>query len=156
MADPQTRSTIDSKPMTCHAVACFMKKSIFRVPAMQSDLAMDIVSSTMSLLLPLQQIGFADCLITMNHLQVVGPSVRAFGMCVDAHSTLVCEPLCPAIDMLLIPHLPQPFAMLVSFFSAMPQLVSSIAVMQACVATLPVVPAVSATQGLNRTCSRIV
>lgn len=56
-------------------------------------------------------------------MQVVGPSVRAFGMCVDATSTLVCEPLSSNIDMLLIPHLPQCFATLTSFFSAMPQLV---------------------------------
>ncbi len=153
MADPQTRSTVDSKPTTCRAIACSMRNSIFRVPAMQSDLAMDNVSCTMSLLLSLQHIGFADCIITMNHLQVVGPSVRAFGMCVDANSTLVCEPLCPAIDMLLIPHLPQPFAMLASLFSAMPQLVSSVAVLEACVANLPAVVVVLATQGLNRTCS---
>ena len=121
------------------------------VLVMQSDLAMDNVSCTMPLLLSLQQSGFADCIITMNHLQVVGPSVRAFGMCVDANSMLVCEPLCPAIDMLLIPHLPQPFAMLASLFAAMPQLVSS--ALEACVATFPAVLAVSATQGLSRTCS---
>lgn len=56
-------------------------------------------------------------------MQVVGPSVRAFGMCVDATATLVCEPFSSNIDMLLIPHLPQCFATLTSFFSAMPQLV---------------------------------
>lgn len=56
-------------------------------------------------------------------MQVVGPSVRAFGMCVDATSTLVCEPICSAVDMLLIPHLPQCFATLANLFSAMPQLV---------------------------------
>ena len=153
MADTQTRSTVDSKPTTCHAVACVMKTSIFRVLVMQLDLAVDNVSCTMPLLLSLQQIGFANCIITMNHLQVVGPSVRAFGMCVDANSTLVCEPLCPAIDMLLIPHLPQPFAMLASLFTAMPQLVSSVAALEACVATFPAVLVVSATQGLSRTCS---
>ena len=130
-----------------------MKDSISCIPANQSDLAMYNNSCTMSLLLLLQQIGFADCIITINHLQVVGPSVRAFGMCVDAKATLVCEPLCPAIDMLLIPHLPQPFAMLASLFSAMPQLVSSLAVLTACVANLPAVLVVSATQGLSRTCS---
>lgn len=89
----------------------------------------------------------------MNHLQVVGPSVRAFGMCVDANSTLVCEPLCPAMDMLLIPHLPQPFVMLASLFAAMPQLVSSAAALEACVATFPVVLLASATPGRSRTCS---
>ncbi len=153
MVDPQTRSTVDSKPTTCRVIACSMRNSIFRVPAMQSDLAVDNVSCTMSLLLSLQHIGFADCIIAMNHLQVVGPSVRAFGMCVDANSTLVCEPLCPAIDMLLIPHVAQPFAMLASLVNAMPQLVSSVAVLEACVANLPAVVVVLATQGLNRTCS---
>ncbi|KAL3143745.1 hypothetical protein ABBQ32_003577 [Trebouxia sp. C0010 RCD-2024] len=59
-------------------------------------------------------------------LTVVGPSVRAFGMCVDATSMLVCEPLSSNIDMLLIPHLPQCFATLTSFFSAMPQLVQDL------------------------------
>ena len=152
MADPQTRSTVDSKPATCHAITCSMKTSSFRITVMQSNLAMDSVSCTMSLLLSLQRFGLAECIIT-NHLQVVGPSVRAFGMCVDANSTLVCEPLCPAIDMLLIPHLPQPFAMLASMFTAMPQLVSSVAALEACVATFPAVFAVSATQGLSRTCS---
>ena len=111
------------------------------------------VSCTMPLLLLSQLTDFADCIITMNHLQVVGPSVRAFGMCVDAKSKLVCEPLCPAIDMLLIPHLPQPFAMLASFFTAMPQLVSSVAALEACVATFPAVLVMSATHGLSRTCS---
>ena len=122
---------------------------------MQSDLAVDNVSCIVheTLLLSLQHIGFADCIIAMNHLQVVGPSVRAFGMCVDANSTLVCEPLCPAIDMLLIPHVAQPFAMLASLVNAMPQLVSSVAVLEACVANLPAVVVVLATQGLNRTCS---
>ena len=119
----------------------------------ESNLAMDSVSCTMSLLLSLQQLGLADCIITINHLQVVGPSVRAFGMCVDANSTLVCEPLCPAIDMLLIPHVPQPFAMLAGFFSAMPQLVSSVAVLEACVAIFLAVLVVSATQDLNKKCS---
>ena len=118
---------------------------------MQSDLAMDNVSCIMSLLLSSQQIGFADCIITTNHLQVVGPSVRAFGMCVDANSMLVCEPLCPAMDMLLIPHLPQPFAMLASLFSAMPQLVRSVAILKACIANPPSVSLVSAVQGLIRT-----
>ncbi|KAL3158975.1 hypothetical protein ABBQ32_011373 [Trebouxia sp. C0010 RCD-2024] len=59
-------------------------------------------------------------------LTVVGPSVRAFGMCVDATCTLVCEPLSSNIDMLLIPHLPQSFATLTRFFSAMPQLVQDL------------------------------
>ena len=56
-------------------------------------------------------------------VQVVGPSVRAFGMCVDATATVVCEPLTSAMDMLLIPHLPDSFAALASMFEAMPQLV---------------------------------
>ncbi|KAL0048118.1 hypothetical protein WJX82_008152 [Trebouxia sp. C0006] len=56
-------------------------------------------------------------------ITVVGPSVRAFGMCVDANATVVCEPLTSAMDMLLIPHLPDSFAALASMFEAMPQLV---------------------------------
>lgn len=56
-------------------------------------------------------------------MQVVGPSVRTFGMCVDANATIVCEPLTSAMDMLLIPHLPDAFAALASLFEAMPQLV---------------------------------
>ncbi len=56
-------------------------------------------------------------------VQVVGPSVRTFGMCVDANATVVCEPLTSAMDMLLIPHLPDAFAALASLFEAMPQLV---------------------------------
>ena len=129
----------------------FHENSIFRVPAMQSDLALDNVSCIMSLLLSSQLICFADGIITTNHLQVVGPSVRAFGMCVDANSMLVCEPLCPAMDMLLIPHLPQPFAMLASLFSAVPQLVRSVAILKACIANPPSVSLVSAVQGLIRT-----
>ena len=57
MADPQTRSTVDSKPATFHAIACSMKTSSFRITVMQSDLAMDSVSCTVSLLLSLQQLG---------------------------------------------------------------------------------------------------
>lgn len=57
-------------------------------------------------------------------MQVVGPSVRAFGLCVDGNSTGICEPLSPAMDMLLIPHMPDSFASLATFFSSMPQLVS--------------------------------
>ncbi len=57
-------------------------------------------------------------------MQVVGPSVRAFGVCVDATSTVVCEPLSSAMDMLLIPHLADSFAALASLYDAMPQLVT--------------------------------
>ena len=57
-------------------------------------------------------------------MQVVGPSVRTFGLCVDGNATGVCEPLSPAMDMLLIPHMPDSFASLVTLFSSMPQLVT--------------------------------
>lgn len=57
-------------------------------------------------------------------MQVVGPSVRAFGLCVDGTSTGICEPLSPAMDMLLIPHLPDSFASLATMFSSIPRLVS--------------------------------
>ena len=62
------------------------------------------------------------CLIYVT-VQVVGPSVCTFGMCVDANATIVCEPLTSAMDMLLIPRLPDSFAALTSLFEAMPQLV---------------------------------
>ena len=58
-------------------------------------------------------------------MQVVGPTVRAFGLFVDATSTGICEPLSPAMDMLLIPHLPDMFAKLASLFRELPELVSS-------------------------------
>ncbi|KAL3155473.1 hypothetical protein ABBQ38_011028 [Trebouxia sp. C0009 RCD-2024] len=59
-------------------------------------------------------------------ITVVGPSVRAFGLCVDGNSTGICEPLSPAMDMLLIPHMPDSFASLATFFSSMPQLVQDL------------------------------
>ena len=69
--------------------------------------------------------AFADvhCL-AKTAMQVVGPTVRAFGLCVDATSTGICEPLSPAMDMLLIPHIPDAAAKLARLFSAMPILVS--------------------------------
>lgn len=57
-------------------------------------------------------------------VQVMSPSVRAFGMCVDANALLVCEPLMSAIDVLLIPHVPDSFAALASLFEAMPHVTS--------------------------------
>ena len=57
-------------------------------------------------------------------MQVVGPSVRVFGLCLDATSTGICEPLSPAMDMLLMPHMPESFASLATLFSSMPKLVS--------------------------------
>ena len=43
-------------------------------------------------------------------MQVVGPSVRVFGLCLDATSTGICKQLSPAMDMLLMPHMPESFA----------------------------------------------
>lgn len=63
--------------------------------------------------------------LTQLSMQVVGPSVRAFGMCVDATPTVVCEPLSPSMDMLLIPHLPDSFAALARMLDAIPQLVKA-------------------------------
>ena len=57
-------------------------------------------------------------------MQVVGPSVRVFGLCLDATSTGICEPLSPAMDILLMPHMPDSFASLATLFSSMPKLVS--------------------------------
>ena len=57
-------------------------------------------------------------------MQVVGPSVHVFGLCLDATSTGICEPLSPAMDMLLMPHMPDSFASLATLFSSMPKLVS--------------------------------
>lgn len=59
-------------------------------------------------------------------MQVVGPTVRAFGLCVDATSTGICEPLSQALDMLLIPHIPDAITKLASLFHAMPDLASSL------------------------------
>lgn len=42
-------------------------------------------------------------------VQVVGPSVRTFDMCVDATATVVCEPLTSAMDMLFM-HVSGSFA----------------------------------------------
>ena len=56
-------------------------------------------------------------------VQVVGPSIRTFDMCVDATATVVCEPLTSAMDMLLISHLPDSFAASANMFEATPQLV---------------------------------
>ena len=39
---------------------------------------------------------------------------------------MLCEPLSAAMDMLLIPHLAQRFAELVSFFRELPQIVSGL------------------------------
>ena len=58
-------------------------------------------------------------------MQVVGPSVRVFGMCLDANTVGICEPLSPAMDMLLMPHMPDAFASLATLFSSMPKLVRS-------------------------------
>ena len=57
-------------------------------------------------------------------MQVVGPTVRAFGLCVDATMKGMCEPLSPALDMLLIPHIPDTVAKLAGLFRAMPDLAS--------------------------------
>ena len=57
-------------------------------------------------------------------MQVVGPTVRAFGLCVDATMTGICEPLSHAMDMLLIPHIPDAVTKLASLFCAMPDLAS--------------------------------
>lgn len=57
-------------------------------------------------------------------MQVVGPTVRAFGLCVDATLKGICEPLSPALDMLLIPHIPDTVAKLAGLFRAMPDLAS--------------------------------
>ena len=70
-------------------------------------------------------------------MQVVGPSVRAFGMCVDATSTVMCEPLSPSMDMLLIPHLPDSFAALARMLDAIPQLVKALFCVPCCNAILP-------------------
>ena len=59
-------------------------------------------------------------------MQVVGPTVRAFGLCVDATLTGICEPLSHAMDMLLIPHLPDAVTKLASLFRAMPDLATSL------------------------------
>ena len=57
-------------------------------------------------------------------LQVVGPTVKAFGLCLTRSGTILCEPLTAAMDMLLIPHHVDRFAALVSFFRELPMLVS--------------------------------
>lgn len=57
-------------------------------------------------------------------MQVVGPTVRAFGLCVDATLKGICEPLSPALYMLLIPHIPDTVAKLAGLFRAMPDLAS--------------------------------
>ena len=49
-------------------------------------------------------------------LQVVGPTVQAFGLCLTESGTIVCKPLTAAMDMLLIPHHVHRFEELVSFF----------------------------------------
>ena len=54
----------------------------------------------------------------------LGPTVLAFGLCVDATSAGICEPFLPAMDMLLIPHIPDMFTTLARLFRAMPELVS--------------------------------
>ena len=59
-------------------------------------------------------------------MQVVGPTVRAFGMCVDATLTGICELLSEARDMLLIPHIPDAVTKLARLFHAMPDLASSL------------------------------
>ena len=117
MADPQTSFAANSEPDAVMHVAQLV---------MPSTIAMHKIAHSAS--------PARGCFVCSNQLlpvalscgsimQVAGPSVHAFGMCVDATSTLVCEPLFSNIDMLLLPHLPQCFATLTSFFSAMPQLV---------------------------------
>ena len=64
------------------------------------------------------------CLISpCSLLQVVGPTVQAFGLCLTGSGTIVCEPLTAAMDMLLIPHHVHRFEELVSFFRELPVLV---------------------------------
>lgn len=64
--------------------------------------------------------------LTKTAMQVVGPTVRAFGLCVDATLTGICEPLSQAMDMLIIPHIPDAITKLASLFHAMPDLASSL------------------------------
>ena len=64
-------------------------------------------------------------LVSFSLLRVVGPTVRAFGLCLTRKGTILCEPLSAAMDMLLIPHQVHRFAELVSFFRELPVLVSS-------------------------------
>lgn len=117
MADPQTSFAANSKPdAVMHVAQLVMQSTIAMHNIAHSALPARGCFGCSDQLLP---VALSRCSI----MQVVGPSVRAFGMCVDATSTLVCEPLSSSIDMLLIPHLPQCFATLTSFFSAMPQLV---------------------------------
>ena len=59
-------------------------------------------------------------------LQVTGPTLRAFGLCLTISGTVVCELLSAAMDMVLIPHHAQRFAELVSLFRELPQMVNGL------------------------------
>ncbi|KAL3147719.1 hypothetical protein ABBQ32_002462 [Trebouxia sp. C0010 RCD-2024] len=76
-----------------------------------------------------KEMGFMTKWHTLNPallLTVVGPTVRAFGLCVDATLTGICEPLSQAMDMLIIPHIPDAITKLASLFHAMPDLVQAL------------------------------
>ena len=128
MANPQTSSAAHSKQLLVMHTAW---------PAMQTNFAMHDVlcfaSHTQAAL-----VATTSFLLSPYHLV---PLCRLWvqvyvSLACVATSTLVCEPLCSAIDMLLIPHLPQSFAALASLFSALPQLVRFLQFSELCVAKL--------------------
>jgi hypothetical protein len=58
-------------------------------------------------------------------MQVVGPSIRAYGLCLDGER-LICEPLSLQLDLLLVPHYPERLLQLARLFAALPTLMEQI------------------------------
>ena len=55
--------------------------------------------------------------------QVIGPSVRAYGMVITLQPGVICEPLTHTLDMIFLPQRADWLQGLASFFKALPQLV---------------------------------
>lgn len=57
----------------------------------------------------------------------MGPSIRAYGLCLDGLGRVICEPMAPELDLIFIPQSPGNMLAVASLFAALPDTLRSIA-----------------------------